>query len=303
MNGHGQTEGPSSPNTLGSRDGILGSEKEPWILEPSLPLEQAYVQQIPLSQLRPMADQPRQSFIESTLTELAQSIQCHGILQPLLAVKLGPDRFQIVAGERRYRAAIKAGLTEVPVLVREATKHNQLELALVENIQREELNPIDEAFAIQRLFTDHQYTQEQLAERLGKDRSTLANAVRLLALPLEIQKDLRERKISAGHGRALCGLDSKKLQLKIRDLILEKKLSVRQTEDLIKAQKKTKNDPKMAKDNLSPDLRHLCEDLKSQLQMKVRISGTSDHGKLEIEYFSLDDLQRVRDLLMGENGF
>jgi ParB family transcriptional regulator, chromosome partitioning protein len=262
----------------------------------------AFLRNLPLFQLRPMVDQPRQSFNEGALEELAQSIKTHGLLQPLLAVQIGPEQYQI-AGERRFRAAKKIGLSEVPVLVRTASKRVQLELALVENIQREELNPMDEAFAIHKLITEHLYTQEVLATRLGKDRSTLANAIRLLSLPPEIQKDLRDRRLSAGHGRALCGLDNKKVQLKIRDLILEKKLSVRQTEDLIKAHKKVKSETKLSPVILSPDLRHLCEDLKSQLQMKVKISGSSERGKLEIEYFSVDDLQKIRDLLMGSSDF
>jgi ParB family transcriptional regulator, chromosome partitioning protein len=254
---------------------------------------------VSISQLRPMVEQPRKTFQESTLDELAQSIQCHGILQPLLVSPSLDGTFLIIAGERRYRAARKAGLLEVPVIVREASKHLQLEMALVENIQREELNPIEEAFAIQRLMSEHQYSQESLAERLGKDRTTLSNSIRLLSLPLELQKDLRERRISAGHGRALCGLDSKKLQLKIRDAIVTKKLSVRQTEELIKSFKRAKDTPKVVKDSISPDLRHLCEELKTQLQLKVRISGDPEHGKLEIEYFSGDDLEKLANLLLG----
>jgi ParB family chromosome partitioning protein len=258
------------------------------------------VDEIPLGLLRPMKDQPRQSFTDETLEELATSIKTYGILQPLVAAASGDGTYTIIAGERRFRAAEKAGLKTVPVLVREKSEHTQLELALIENIQREELNPLDEARALQRLVQEHSYTQDALSARIGKDRATVANALRLLTLPEEILKDLKEKKISAGHGKALCALENKKTQLKLRDLILSRKLSVRQTEDLVKNLKKGKAEPKLLKDHLPPDLRHLCEELKSSLQMKVRISGASDKGKIEIEYFSLDDLERLSKILLGD---
>lgn len=259
-----------------------------------------HVEELPLALLRPMKDQPRQSFHDETLEELATSIRTYGILQPIIATAHPESGYTIIAGERRFRAARLAGLLKVPVIVRGISEHTDLELALIENIQREELNPVDEARALNRLVQEHNYTQETLASRIGKDRATISNMLRLLSLPEEILTDLKERKLSAGHAKALCALEGKKQQLKVRELILHKKLSVRQTEDLVKSLKKGKSEPKVLKDHLPPDLRHLCEELKSSLQMKVRISGASDKGKIEIEYFSLDDLERLSKILLGD---
>ena len=247
-----------------------------------------------------MKDQPRQSFSDDTLEELATSIRTYGILQPLVATSNGDGTYTIIAGERRYRAAGLAGLMKVPVIVRAPSEHTDLELALIENIQREELNPVDEARALQRLVQEHNHTQESLSQRIGKDRATVSNMLRLLSLPEEILRDLKEKKLTAGHGKALCALDSRKAQLKAREMIHARKLSVRQTEELVKGLKKGKAEPKVLKDHLPPDLRHLCEELKSSLQMKVRISGASDKGKIEIEYFSLDDLERLSKVLLGD---
>ncbi|MCA2961849.1 MAG: ParB/RepB/Spo0J family partition protein [Silvanigrellales bacterium] len=259
-----------------------------------------HVEELPLALLRPMKDQPRQSFHDDTLEELAASIRTYGILQPIIATAHPESGYTIIAGERRFRAASLAGLLKVPVIVRGLSEHTDLELALIENIQREELNPVDEARALHRLVQEHNYSQETLASRIGKDRATVSNMLRILSLPDEILGDLKDRKMSAGHAKALCALDGKKLQLKVRELVFSKKLSVRQTEDLVKNLKKGKAEPKVLKDHLPPDLRHLCEELKSNLQMKVRISGASDKGKIEIEYFSLDDLERLSKILLGD---
>jgi ParB family chromosome partitioning protein len=258
------------------------------------------VEELPLALLRPMKNQPRQSFHDDTLEELATSIRTYGILQPIIAAAASDGTYTIIAGERRFRAASLVGLRTIPVIVRAFTEHTDLELALIENIQREDLNPVDEARALQRLVQDHNYTQETLSSRIGRDRTTIANMLRILALPEEILADLKERRMSAGHAKALCALDSKKAVLKVRELILGKKLSVRQTEDLVKNMKKGRQEPKVLKDHLTPDLRHLCEELKSNLQLKVRISGASDNGKIEIEYFSLDDLERLSKILLGD---
>jgi ParB family transcriptional regulator, chromosome partitioning protein len=259
------------------------------------------VEELPLALLKPMKDQPRQSFHDDTLEELATSIRTYGILQPIIATAADDGKtYTIIAGERRFRAATLIGLKTMPVIVRAQSEHTDLELALIENIQREDLNPIDEARALNRLVQEHNYSQETLASRIGKDRATISNMLRLLTLPEEIIADLREKRLTAGHAKALCALDGRKMQIKVRDLIFSRKLSVRQTEDLVKSLKKGKAEPKVLTDHLPPDLRHLCEELKSNLQMKVRISGASDKGKIEIEYFSLDDLERLSKILLGD---
>lgn len=252
--------------------------------------------------LSPLKDQPRTEFYSSTLDELATSIKTYGILQPLIISHDDvTNRFTIIAGERRWRAAQIAGMDTVPCLIRKKGEHNSLELALIENIQREELSPLDEARAFSKLLDEHSYTQDTLATKVGKDRATIANSLRLLSLPPELLTDLQAKTITAGHARALCSLDEKKLQLKVRDMIVSKKLSVRQTEDVVKELKKDRefNDP-TSKSQMSPDLRHLCDQFKGHLGTKVRITGTSDRGKIEISYYTFEDLERIAELMLAQ---
>ena len=257
------------------------------------------IEQIPTSLLAPMVNQPRQNFVEDTLEELAASIRTYGILQPLIVAQDEHEGFVIIAGERRWRAAKAAGLPNVPCLVRRRDEHSQLEIALIENIQREELSAVDEARAYQRLLQEHGYSHDTLSGKIGKDRTTVSNSLRLLTLPPEILEDVQQKRLSAGHARAICALDEKKMQLRVRDMVLSKKLSVRQTEDLVKQLKKGKQDPKPLKDNLPPDLRHLCDQFKGHLGTKVRISGGNDRGKIEISYYTPDDLDRIAELVLG----
>lgn len=258
------------------------------------------VEFIPLTLLSPMKNQPRQQFSEDTLEEMAASIQVYGVLQPLI---VSPDAagtgYTIVAGERRWRASKLAGLHAVPCIVRPKDEHSRLELALIENIQREDLSAVDEARALQNLINEHRYSHDALAQRIGKDRTTVANAIRLLSLPAEIIDDLQQKRLTAGHARCICALDEKKLQLRARDAVLSKKLSVRQTEDLVKQLKKGKQEPKPLKDALPPDLRHLCDQFKGHLGTKVRIMGGNDKGKIEISYYTPDDLERIAELVLG----
>ncbi len=255
--------------------------------------------EIPISHLVPMKDQPRQHFSEDTLQELSGSLAIHGILQPLIVADIGNGQFKIIAGERRWRAAGIAGLETVPCLVRDVSKQVEMEIALIENIQREELSSIDEAKALKRLMDEHSYTQEGLALKIGKDRTTVTNALRLLNLPQEIIDDLQSKILSAGHARCLCSLDDKKIILKARDSIVSRKLSVRQTEDLVKNLKKEKKDAPVLKDQLPPDIRHLCDQFKGHLGTKVKIAGGIDKGKIEISYYTLEDLERIADLVLG----
>ena len=257
------------------------------------------IEQIPTGLLAPMRNQPRQNFVEDTLEELAASIRTYGILQPLIVAQDEQQGFVIIAGERRWRAAKSGGLANVPCIVRKRDEHSQLEIALIENIQREELSAIDEARAYHRLLEEHGYSHDTLSGKIGKDRTTVSNSLRLLTLPPEILDDVQQKRLSAGHARAICGLDEKKMQLRVRDTVLSKKLSVRQTEDLVKQLKKGKQDPKPLKDNLPPDLRHLCDQFKGHLGTKVRISGGNDQGKIEISYYTPDDLERIAELVLG----
>jgi ParB family chromosome partitioning protein len=252
-------------------------------------------------QLSPLVDQPRTEFYSTTLDELATSIKTYGILQPIVvSLTPTPGHYTIIAGERRWRAAQIAGLSEVPCVVRQPSEHSSLELALIENIQREELNPLDEARAFSKLIDEHAYTQDTLASKVGKDRATIANSMRLLSLPPEILSDLQSRAITAGHARALCSLDEKKLQIKVRDMIVSKKLSVRQTEDIVKELKKDRDASEPQKTpQLPPDLRHLCDQFKGHLGTKVRISGTSERGKIEISYYTFEDLERISSLMLA----
>jgi ParB family chromosome partitioning protein len=256
---------------------------------------------ISTSQLSPLVDQPRTEFYSSTLDELAVSIKNYGILQPIVVAPTDQQgNYTIIAGERRWRAAQLAGLETVPCILRQPTEHSSLELALIENIQREELSSLDEARAFSRLIDEHSYTQDTLASKVGKDRATIANSLRLLSLPPEILADLQAKVLTAGHARALCSLDEKKMQLKVRDMIVSKKLSVRQTEDIVKELKKDRDSNEPAgTSQLSPDLRHLCDQFKGHLGTKVRISGTAERGKIEISYYTFEDLERIAELMLS----
>jgi ParB family chromosome partitioning protein len=252
-------------------------------------------------QLSPLIDQPRTEFYSSTLDELAVSIKNYGILQPIVIAPTNQtDQYTIIAGERRWRAAQIAGLEKVPCVIRQPSDHSSLELALIENIQREELSPLDEARAFSKLIDEHSYTQDTLANKVGKDRATIANSLRLLSLPPEILADLQAKALTAGHARALCSLDEKKMQLKVRDMIISKKLSVRQTEDIVKELKKDRdsNEP-TGSQQLSPDLRHLCDQFKGHLGTKVRITGTAERGRIEISYYTFEDLERISELMLS----
>jgi ParB family chromosome partitioning protein len=260
------------------------------------------IEQLPINALTPMDDQPRKIFEKETLEELAQSIRNYGILQPLIVTATAKKGcFYIIAGERRWRAAQLAGFDMVPCIVRDIAEHMQLEVALIENIQREELSPYEEACTLYRLIEEHEYTQEILASRIGKNRSTVANKLRLLNLPDVILKDLNAKAITAGHAKALCGLDDEKLQLRIHKVIVSKKLSVRQTEDLIQNMKKEKSHKKLVGESvdISADLRYICDQFKGHLGTRVKITGDTNKGKIEINYYTLDDLERISDLILN----
>jgi ParB family transcriptional regulator, chromosome partitioning protein len=250
----------------------------------------------PIERLIPNPYQPRRQIQDRHLQELVASIQEKGILQPILATKTDlPDEYQILAGERRWQAAKQAGLTEVPVLLRETAPAEALELALIENIQRRDLNCIEEAFAYQRLHEEFHLTQQELAQRVGKDRSTVANLLRLLQLPTDIQSDVVNERLTMGHARALLALTDARAQRRVRDVIVERQLSVRQTERLLAQQAK----PRAANPAppVDPHWRHLQESLQAHLGTRVVLQRRGKRGSITIAFHSEEDLQQLLDRL------
>ncbi len=245
-----------------------------------------------VDQIRPNPDQPRQRFDERGIEELAQSIRESGLVQPLLVVPEA-DHYQIVVGERRWRAAQKAGLRKVPVLIRTIPKEKQLEFALIENIHREDLNPLEIGLAYQKLTQELNLTQQEVADKVGKDRTSITNYIRLLKLPEEVRRYLAEETITMGHARALLALEEGDVQLSIGRQVAEKGLSVRQTEKLVARTKE--HAPRTQRSLADPDLHALQEELIKALGTKVQIKGSRNKGIVRIFYFSLDDLNRIYD--------
>jgi ParB family transcriptional regulator, chromosome partitioning protein len=251
---------------------------------------------IPIDSIVVNPHQPRRIFNESELKNLAASIKVDGIIQPLTVTKTNsPGKYTLIAGERRLRASRLAGLTKVPVIIREAmTDQEQLRVALIENIQRQDLNVIEEAEAYHALINDFGLTQEQCADKVGKERSTVANTLRMVNLPREVQDDLVEGRLTMGHGRALLSLEDKKIMLRVRDIVIKKALNVRQTEELCK---NYKNPAAPGPQKTLADLEYLCEGLRTSLKTKVKISGNGVKGKIEVSYFSAPDLERLLGLM------
>lgn len=252
----------------------------------------------PIEKIRPNRDQPRKDFSSEKLEELAASIREQGIIQPLVVTKKD-DGYEIIAGERRWRAAQKAGLHEIPVVIRDATPNEIMELALIENIQRQDLNAIEEAQAYRSLVQLHSISQEDVARRVGKNRTTITNSLRLLKLPDEIQHDIIDEKLSMGHARALLSLDGADLVEKARHEILHRQLSVRATEDLVRKLKVSLH-PKTNKRLQQPDLlmSSLEEQLQKRFQSRVAIRRVGlKGGRLEIHFNDSDELTRIIDLL------
>jgi ParB family transcriptional regulator, chromosome partitioning protein len=251
--------------------------------------------------LYPTDTQPRKVFREAKMEELAQSIKANGIIQPIVARRNG-DRFQIIAGERRWRAAQLAGLRKIPCLVREVADENILEISLIENIQREDLNPIEEATAYKRLLDTLAISQEEIAKRVGKDRSSITNALRLLRLPSEIQQMVEEEKLSMGHARTLLSLESVEQQLSLASEIIEKMLSVRETERIVKElQAEAPSDAKhqsKSTNRKDPNIVAAEQKLSKGLAAPARIRFLKEGGLIEIKFSSSEDLSRLFDLLV-----
>ena len=261
------------------------------------PLEQSAYRLLPIYKVEPNPDQPRQDFDEEELQALSESISIHGVIQPLTVRELSSGYYQIIAGERRWRAARQAGLSEVPAVVIEADDKKAMELALIENLQRQDLNPVEEALGYQSLMADYGLTQEETASRVGKSRPAVANALRLLNLSSEVLEKVRSGDLSAGHARAILSLKSEKQQIDAMKKILALALSVRQAETLCKNMLK---EPKPEKEvTLAVDYVAECEkSLSKHLGRGVKIVNGKRKGRFELEFYGQDDLQVLLDALM-----
>ena len=278
--------------------------------------KQASPVMVPLGDIVPNPNQPRKAFAEKALEELAASIAAQGLLQPILVRPVGeamPGKYEIVAGERRWRACNKVGLKEIPVVIKTMNAQETLLAALVENLQREDLNPIEEALGIQLLKDEFSLSQEDLAHKLGKSRSAIANCLRLLSLPELIQEDLAQGRLSAGHARALLGLADQATQMDLRESIISHGYSVREAEGLAalkKAEKNTSAEPQSgagatpqkmkAKRPQSEKIVHIQEELCSALQMPTKVTGNDQKGKVSISYSSYEQLETLLQKLYAQ---
>lgn len=270
--------------------------------DPELPAQGEGSISLPISQVEPGLNQPRKRFDPETLSDLAESIRVHGIIQPLTVRRLASGYYQIIAGERRWRAAKQAGLTEVPAVIIEADDRKVMELGLIENLQREDLNPAEEARGYQVLMEEYGLTQEQVAEEMGKSRPAIANTLRLLALPEDLLKLVEEGTLSAGHARAILGAPTQAMQRKAAKQVIAHGLSVRQTESLVKALQKQPAEKKAANDEIALYLGELEKSLSSNLGRKVTISHHGKKGKIQLEYYNPEDLEALLSLLNTLHG-
>ena len=277
-------------------------------MRPELPGNFEAFESIPLGQIQPGAEQPRSNFDSDKLNELAESIRVNGVIQPITVRHDGAGNYRIIAGERRWRAAQIAGLATIPALIRTADQHQRLELALIENLQREDLNPIEIATAFQRLVDEHKLSHEQIAQRTGKDRSSVTNFLRLLKSSSFVRSALTSGQVSMGHARALLNVPSEAAQDALCREVIDKQLSVRQTETLVKLflesppkpkeQQNPKGTPEADED---PNVRAAIAELEAALGTRVRLSRKPDGGgRLEIEFYSADDLDRIYAMIVKQ---
>jgi len=289
-------------NTLSPQKRGLGRGLSALIPKAAEPLDEtrqeSQPKEIAVERITASPFQPRRQFDETKIDELAASIRNQGIIQPLVVRRRG-DGFELIAGERRWRAAMRVGLARVPVVIRDASDHEALQLALVENLQREDLNPIEEANGYRRLQEEFQWSQEEMAEKVGKSRPAIANAIRLLSLPAEVQQEVSAGKLPAGQARALLGLHTEPLIIATCREVIAKGLSTRETEKLVRnlliGRKRRRSLPVM-----DPDLKSIVENLQRCLGTRVRLlpRARSAKGKIEIEYYSSADLDRIVQAMM-----
>ncbi|MDB5193890.1 MAG: chromosome (plasmid) partitioning protein ParB [Segetibacter sp.] len=259
------------------------------------------INRIPINNITINPKQPRRDFDETALNELAASIKLHDIIQPVTVTELGKGKYQLISGERRFRASKIAGLKDIPAYVRHANDQQLLELALLENLQREDLNAIEISMSYKRMMEELEYTQEQVAERMGKERSTVTNYIRLLKLPPDIQLAVRNNAISMGHARALVNVDTVDKQLYIFNEIKDKGLSVRQTEELVRKMYKDDgkgSDKSSAKSNLPPAYKRIEDNLASHFGTKVKLAHNKNgSGSINLEYYSLQELNKLLEAM------
>ncbi|MBI2607820.1 MAG: ParB/RepB/Spo0J family partition protein [Candidatus Doudnabacteria bacterium] len=272
------------------------NDDEPKIIPPPPDLPVIHFTEVPIDQIQPNPWQPRKEFDPETLNELADSIREHGILQPLIVIPDGAGGYQLIVGERRLRASKLAGLTKVPVIIRDSLEEQKkLELALIENIQRHNLDPVEEALAYQQLIDKYHLTQEEVAKKVGKARTTVTNLLRLLHLPLKIQRAVAEGKISEGHARAILAMPGMEKQLALMEEIIAQDLTVRQAEDRVRElthREKAVRAPRTVQD---PEVLALEAELRGKLGTKVRVSKKGGSGRIMIEFYSEEELNGLLD--------
>ena len=253
---------------------------------------------VKINQVEPNREQPRKTFDEESIQELTESIRQFGVLQPLIVQDRG-KYYEIIAGERRWRAAMAAGLKEIPVVIRKMTEQEIIEISLIENIQREALNPIEEAEAFKRLLTEFQLTQEEVAERVSKSRTAVTNSMRLLKLDERVQQMVIDKMLTTGHARALLSIEDGELQFQVANRIFNEKLSVRDTEKLAKKIGKEKPTKKEEDSQLKAIFQDLEEKMKAALGTKISINRRNEQkGKIEIEYYSMEELERLMEIFI-----
>lgn len=293
---------PKRKNELG-----LGRGLNALLGDPDLQPKAEGTMTLPISQVEPTANQPRKRFDEEALADLTESIRIYGIIQPLTVRRLSTGYYQIIAGERRWRAAKSAGLTEVPVTIVEADDRKALELGLIENLQRTDLNPVEEARGYQSLIDLFGLSQEQVSQRVGKSRPSVANALRLLALPPDVLSMVEEEDLSPGHARALLPLENAEQESTTARTVVERQLSVRQTESLVRLILKRQGTPPRNADtegnsSLNVHLEDLANRLSGNLGRKVRIQNRGKKGRVELEYYGAEDLETLLGMLEGLTG-
>ncbi len=268
-------------------------------LIPSLVPDGLTFEEIPIDEIVPNPSQPRQAMDAEALSELVASIKKHGVMQPVL-VRPKEDTFELVAGERRLRAAQRLGLSVIPAIIKESNDGESLQLALVENIQREDLNAIEEGAAYKQLTDDFGCTQAEIAELVGKNRATVSNTMRLLQLPGSLQKKISEGRLSSGHARALLGLNDQAEQTKLAERIISEGLSVRQTEELVRLRQLSKEKRVVVKSPISPEIQAMAKKIGRALKAQTRVKKTRDKFKIELVFSSVDGIREMEELVLRD---
>jgi ParB family chromosome partitioning protein len=278
---------------------LLPTRPQPVPTAPSAPVAETPARTVPISAIDPNPLQPRKVFQAERLAELAQSIRTNGIIQPLV-VRIVADRYQLIAGERRWRAAKLAEVEQVPVTILDIPDDRLLEVSLIENIQREDLNPIDTAIAFSTFSTEFSLSPEQIGQRTGKDRTTVINFLRLLQLPEDLQQMVAERRLSAGHARCLLTLPTAVLQREVAEKALAQGWSVRQTERTTQKMMAERQPKHVDEVQIDPNVKAAIQEMERVLGTRVKITEKRKGGKIEIEYYSAEDLDRIYDTIVGE---